>query len=92
MYSPHSGHLLQVKHVVPDRLLVQLLTAWLSPDQAIAPDPRSQGTQTCTPFNPKKCCKAQLGIAVMCAEDCAKQVIDCSQFCSQLRSLPALYA
>ena len=67
---------LQVKGVVPDRLLVQLLTAWLSPSQAVQsqiPKPKSQAA-TCTTFNPRNCCKAQLGIAVLCAEDCAKQM------------------
>lgn len=71
-----KGCALQVKGVVPDRLLVQLLTAWLSPSQPAqthTPKPKVQ-TATCTNFNPRKCCKAQLGIAVLCAEDCAKQM------------------
>lgn len=68
---------LQVTRVVPDRLLVQLLTAWLSPSQTTQKEsakPAGKPASTCTAFNQKKCCKAQLGIAVMCAEDCAKQM------------------
>ena len=62
---------------MPDRLLVQLLTAWLAPSQAAQhqhPKAPAKSAGTCTAFNPRKCCKAQLGIAVMCAEDCAKQM------------------
>lgn len=69
--------LLQVTGVVPDRLLVQLLTAWLSPKQTPqkhSAKSHAKPAAACPGFNPKMCCKAQLGIAVMCAEDCAKQM------------------
>lgn len=64
-----------VKDVVSDRLLVQLLSTWLSPgsQQLQQTKPRRAPPLICTPFNPKKCCKAKLGIKVACAEDCAQQ-------------------
>ena len=66
---------LQVKDVVSDRLLVQLLSAWLSPEQQ-SENAKAQARRTSvlrrTPFSPSQCCKAQLGIKVMCAEECAQ--------------------
>ena len=65
---------MQVKGVVSDRLLVQLLSTWLSPgsQQQQQAKPR-RPTLIRTSFSPSKCCKARLGIAVKCAEDCAQQ-------------------
>ncbi|KAA6419094.1 MAG: hypothetical protein FRX49_10834 [Trebouxia sp. A1-2] len=69
-----------VKDVVSDRLLVQLLSTWLSPasqPQRIKPrcPPAAQATPS---FSPSKCCKAQLGVTVLCAEDCAQQQVQTS--------------
>lgn len=68
-------HRMQVKSVVSDRLLVQLLSAWLSPEQQSdktkAHACRNTAALLRTPFSPSQCCKSQLGIKVVCAEDCA---------------------
>ena len=71
---------MQVKDVVSDRLLVQLLSTWLSPaSQPQRIKPRCSSAAQATPsFSPSKCCKAQLGVTVLCAEDCAQQQMQTS--------------
>jgi len=71
---------MQVKDVVSDRLLVQLLSTWLSPaSQPQRTKPRCPSAALTTPpFSPSKCCKAQLGVTVLCAEDCAQQQMQTS--------------
>ena len=71
---------MQVKDVVSDRLLVQLLSTWLSPaSQPPRIKPRCPSAAQATPsFSPSKCCKAQLGVAVLCADDCAQQQMQAS--------------
>ncbi|DBB01633.1 hypothetical protein WJX77_010630 [Trebouxia sp. C0004] len=70
-----------VKDVVSDRLLVQLLSTWLSPasqPQRIKPCCPS-AAQATPSFSPSKCCKAQLGVTVLCADDCAQQQMQISK-------------
>ncbi len=69
-----------MKDVVSDRLLVQLLSTWLSPaSQPQRTKPRCPSAAQAAPsFSPSKCCKAQLGVTVLCAEDCAQQQMQTS--------------